>query len=210
LNTVSDTNKRRRAAEDGRGRFVVIVGPDGVGKTTVARALIAGAGGLTGYFHYRPNVFRPMLAAPPKSMDPAIDKGSPDGSRPLGWVRIIRNLVRFWAGYLVRVRPALSAGRLVVADRWAYGYLVQPAALKFYGPAWLARLVLRLLPQPDLVANLTAPVEVIRSRKQELTPTEISAELTEWSHLPARHLRSFDTQGPPDQVATQILQELGR
>jgi thymidylate kinase len=119
-------------------------------------------------------------------------------------------VIRFWTGYLVRVQPALSAGRLVVADRWAYGYLVQPAALRFYGPVWLARLVLRLLPQPDLVANLTAPADVIRSRKQELTSSEISAELAEWSDLPARRLRPFDTQGPPDQVAAQILEELGR
>jgi thymidylate kinase len=203
---MDDTNMK--VLQGRRGRFVVIVGPDGVGKTSVARALIAAVGGPTNYFHFLPVLSSPMLAAPPESMDPANDKGSPDGSRFLGWARILRNLVRFWAGYLLRVRPAISAGRLVVADRWAYGYLVQPVALKFYGPVWLARLVVRLLPQPDLVANLTAPVAVIRSRKQELTSEEISAELSEWHALPCRHLRSFDTQASPDQVAAQIHQEL--
>jgi hypothetical protein len=176
----------------------------------VARALIAAAGPPTGYFHFRPVVFSPMLDAPPESMDPAIDKGSSEGSRLLGWVRIGRNLVRFWAGYLMRVRPAVARGSLVIGDRWAYGYLVQPAALKFYGPAWLARLAVRLLPEPDLVANLIAPVDVVRNRKQELTVAEISAELTAWRRLPARHLRDFDTQGRPDQIAARILEELGR
>ena len=207
---MGDENWKRTSLGGLRGRFVVIVGPDGVGKTTVARALVSAVGGPTGYFHFRPFVFRPMLSAPPDSMEPAVDKGSPDGSRLLGWVRIVRNLIRFWVGYLARVRPAVAAGRLVVGDRWAYGYLVQPAALKFYGPEWLARLAVRLLPEPDLVANLTAPEEIVRRRKQELTSAEIAAELSAWSALPACRLRSFDTQGPPGEVATQILRELER
>jgi thymidylate kinase len=193
-----------------RGRFVVIVGPDGVGKTTVARALVTAAAGPTNYFHFRPLVFTRMLAAPPDSMEPAAGKGSPNGSQVLGWMRITRNLFRFWSGYLGRVRPALRAGGLVIGDRWAYGYLVQPAALKFYGPRWLARFVLWLLPEPDLVASLTAPVEVIRRRKRELTSSQITDELAAWRALPARHLRSFDTERPPDEVAEEILRELSQ
>jgi energy-coupling factor transporter ATP-binding protein EcfA2 len=206
---MSDRHRPEQETGPRQGRFVVIVGPDGVGKTTVARALVAAAGPPTGYFHFRPLVFSPILDAPPASMDPAIDKGSSAGSRLLGWIRIGRNLVRFWAGYLLRVRPAIAGGALVIGDRWAYGYLVQPAALKFYGPTWLARLALRLLPEPDLVANLTAPVDVVRDRKQELSPAEISAELGAWTRIPARHLRGFDTQGRPDEIAARILQELG-
>ena len=190
------------------GRFVVLVGPDGVGKTTIARALAAASEQTASYFHFRPLVFTQLLAAPPDSMDPAIDKGPQRGSRLLGWIRILRNLIRFWAGYLLRVRPALADGHLVIGDRWAYGYLVQPAALKFYGPRWMALLLLKLLPQPDLVASLTAPVEVIRQRKQELTASEISAELSAWRALPAARLRLFDTVRPPHEVANAILAEL--
>jgi hypothetical protein len=143
-------------------------------------------------------------------MAPAVDKGSPGGAVLLGWVRLLRNLVRFWAGYLVSVRPAVRNGSLVVGDRWAYGYVVQPLALKFYGPPGLARLAVRLLPQPNLVANLTAPVETIHARKQELTPGEIEAELEMWATLPARNVKSFDTQGSPDQIVAEILGELNQ
>jgi energy-coupling factor transporter ATP-binding protein EcfA2 len=191
-----------------KGQFVVLVGPDGVGKTTVAKALVALFGGDTQYFHFRPLVLSPMLDAPPRSMDPAPDKGSPEGSHVLGWIRIARNLVRFWAGYLFRVRPAVKAGMLVIGDRWAYGYLVQPAALKFYGPRRLAGLVIKLLPQPDLVANLTARTEVIHRRKQELSEAEIAAELAAWSQLHLPRMHSFSTEGPPEEIAANILKAM--
>ena len=96
------------------GRFVVIVGPDGVGKSTVARVLLRTVDQPTGYFHFRPPMSRDLPAGPPEEMDPAIDKGSPGGSMVMGWVRLLRNLVRFWVGYLVSVRPAVRSGSLVV------------------------------------------------------------------------------------------------
>jgi len=123
----------------------------------------------------------------------------------LGVVRISRNYIRFWLGYLFKVRPALGRGSLVIADRWAYGYIVQPHALKFFGPRWLARSVVASLPSPDLVANLTAPPELIHQRKQELTVEQIEAELAAWASIPARSLVSFDTQTTPDVIAARII-----
>ena len=145
---------------------MVVVGPDGVGKTTIARALINQFEGSTGYFHFRPPVQGGLRKAPPHQSTPPPGKGAPRGSIMLGWVRLAFNVLRFWVGYGVSVRPAVRRGELIVADRWAYGYVAQPAALRFYGPEWLARLALRLLPQPDLVVNLTAPPAVIRARNR--------------------------------------------
>jgi hypothetical protein len=189
------------------GVFVVLVGPDGVGKTSVARALCELAEPSTAYFHFRPPVLRSMAPAPPDVSAPPPAKAPLTGSHLLGWLRLARNLVWFWAAYLVTVLPALRAGRLVVGDRWAYGYLVQPFALKYYGPAWLAFLVVRLFPRPDLVANLSAPPEVIRRRKQELSAQQIEAELGAWSVLPAQ-LRTYDAGGAPEEAARAILEDV--
>ncbi|NIA25555.1 MAG: hypothetical protein GWP04_08280 [Gammaproteobacteria bacterium] len=199
----ADPQRRHR-----RGRFVVLVGPDGVGKTTVARHLLRLAEGSTAYFHFRPLILTPMAAGPPEAMEAARDKGSVRGSMVLGWVRIIRNLLRFWVGYVFRVRPALARGTLVVGDRWAYGYLVQPAALKFYGPPWVARWILALFPRPDLVANLAAPAEVIHVRKTELSLEQIEGELEGWAQLPVVKLRTIDAGQTPDQAATAIMKAL--
>ena len=192
-----------------RGPFIAVVGPDGVGKTSVCRALADLYGGETAYLHFRPPTSGRLPTGPPEFSVPPPDKGPDSGSRVAGWLRLARNVVRFWIGYLATIRPALQRGALVVADRWAYGYVAQPRALKYFGPEALARLAIRLLPRPDLVANLTAPPEVIHERKQELTLDEISAELETWATIPARRLTPIDTTDAPPVVARRILEALG-
>jgi thymidylate kinase len=123
----------------------------------------------------------------------------------LGWIRLVRNAIRCWAGYLKSVRPALKRGLLIVGDRWMYGYIVQPDAMKFHGPDRLARAVLRLLPRPDLIVNLTAPPNVIRARKQELTLSQIEQELVAWTSLRMPNLKTLDATRSPQDIALEIL-----
>jgi len=77
--------------------------------------------------------------------------------------------------------------------------------LKFHGPEWLARAVVRLLPRPDLIVNLTAPPRVIRERKQELTLSQIEHELRAWSSLRVPNLQTLDATQRPDDIAGEIL-----
>ena len=187
-----------------RGHLIILVGPDGVGKTTVARALITQHGPPAAYFHFLPPIFGRLPSAPdPASAPPP--KGGSGNSRVLGWIRILRNAARCWVSYLRTVRPALKSGWLVVGDRWMYGYLVQPHSLKFGGPDLLARAVVRLLPRPHLIVNLTAPADLIRVRKQELTLSQIERELRAWSSLRLPNFQTFDATRPPHAIAEEIL-----
>jgi hypothetical protein len=86
-----------------------------------------------------------------------------------------------------------------------YGYVIQPDALKFYGPDQLARAVLRMLPRPHLIVNLTAPPSVIRERKQELTVAQIEQELLAWSSLRMPNVQTVDATRSPQDVALEIL-----
>src|SRR5262245_22717613 len=114
------------------GRFVVLVGPDGVGKTAVARALLAHHQGPAAYFHFLPPLRGPLARSPgPESTPPP--KPGARGSAVLGWLRILRNAARCWIGYIRTVRPALQHTSLIVGDRWLYGYVAQPNTLRFYG-----------------------------------------------------------------------------
>ena len=187
------------------GTFIVIVGPDGVGKTTVARAIIDKHRGPSAYFHFLPT------GAGGLSPRPGADVPQPPrlehrGIAILGWLRLARNVVRWWIGFVLRVRPALRRVCLVISDRWLYGYLVQPSALKFYGPHRVALAAFRVLSRPDLVVNLTAVPDIIRQRKQELTLAQIQAELVRWSRLPVPRLETFDAGDPPARIAQRVLE----
>jgi thymidylate kinase len=145
-----------------------------------------------------------MNALPPERSIPPPSKGSKEGSLVLGWIRLARNFAWFWLAYLVRVLPATNAGTLVIGDRWAYGYLAQPYALKYYGPPWLAQLAIRAMPQPDIVVNLAAAPAVIHDRKPELEPDEIESELRAWVRVPARHVWTIDASEAPETVAANV------
>lgn len=186
------------------GYFIVLVGPDGVGKTEVARALLRRRGGR--YFHFRPPIrVSGLLETPPSDAQP---KTNHTGRFPLGALRLLRNFVLFWSGYLASVVPTIRDGVDVIGDRWAYGYLVQPDALRFSGPHWLAELAIRALPQPDVVVNLTATAETVVGRKPELTLDQIDRELEAWSTLPVKRLVSVDAEPPVDIVVDRLIEEV--
>jgi thymidylate kinase len=189
---------------NGSGRFVVLVGPDGVGKTAVARALLEHHRGPAAYFHFLPPLSGP-LARDPGPAAPPLPKAAAGGSAVLGWFRIFRNAARCWAGYLRTVRPALKRSWLVVGDRWMYGYVAQPDALRFHGPDFLARAIVGLLPRPHLIVNLTAPPHVIRERKHELTLSQIEKELLAWSSLGVANFQTLDATRLPRDIASEIL-----
>lgn len=190
------------------GRFVVLVGPDGVGKTTVARLLIQRFPGTTGYVYFRPPLKGPLPSRPPHGPSPRGVKDKPQQPVIVGWLRLLKNLIWFWVGYLRVIRPAIRSGALVVGDRWGYGYAGQPGPLRFYGPPVISRLAVRLMPRPHLVANLSAPPSIIIHRKDELSLQQAANELLVWASLPVRQLWTYDATLTPDEVASSIEESL--
>lgn len=186
-----------------RGSFVVVVGPDGVGKTTLAAEIITRLGDKSAYFHFIPSPLRPLSAQPPEA-GALTAKSQGSGGRTLGILRVVRNIIRAWMGYAMAIRPAIRRGTTVVGDRWIYGYLAQPRPLEFYGPTWIARAALRLAPRPDLVVLLEAPGEVVHSRKPELTAPQVESEVLRWRRAVPTALR-LDATRPPGELVDVVL-----
>jgi thymidylate kinase len=144
----------------------------------------------------------------PPQHDPPHAKDPGPVFTPMGWLRLARNVASSWVGYLTAIRPSTSRGDLVVGDRWLYGYLVQPRPLRYGGPVWLARLAIALLPSPHLVVNLSAPVDVIRARKGELSREDIRLELNAWQHIPVANLVTVDMSSELEAVTRAVLLHL--
>lgn len=201
--------------------FIALVGPDGAGKTTIARALQDRAA-LDGvgfrYQHWAPTrASRPVSAVPPTTNVPPklVHDSSPStGARLVSVGRLGRNLVRFWIGYLRWIRPLLRAPSptVIVADRWMYNYVGQPYSVAYYGPQYLARLAMRLAPRPHLIAILIAPGAVVAERKSELTEAEADREALRWTSIAARWWPAvvFDATRPPHELARDIMMRVIR
>ena len=172
-----------------RGLLVALVGPDGVGKTTLAGALKADWGSVfrdVVYFHFRPPLMR------------SLDINLPEGgevqlrdlclnptfvAQMLSPARLLVSIARFNLGYWLRIFPALLRQKLVIADRYFYSYLLFPESVRYYGPHWLAQCLARLFPKPNLVFAFYAPPDVIRSRKSELPEWAIRKQLAGLSSI---------------------------
>jgi thymidylate kinase len=189
------------------GLFVVVMGPDGVGKSTLIEHLlqeVAPAFRRRRVFHWRP-----MLLWRRKTVR---DSTQPHSHPPnAGWwsiARLFAHLLDYWLGYWLLIRPLLARSSLVVFDRYFHDLLADPRRYRFGGPLWLARSLTRLIPKPDLLFILDAPVQVILSRKREVPPDEVLSQKRIYLQF-ARSLRYgqvIHSAAPLAQVVAEVGQ----
>lgn len=179
------------------GVMLVLMGPDGCGKSTIGAQLKVTLASLyaeekTRHFHWRPGLLRPpraWLSGPQKA--PATEvEALPQGKAPYGKAVSFLRFLYFWADFVVGVpvrwRPVVAVNGLVVVDRYFFDFLVDPLRYRLNLPAGLVRLLGRfLVPSPDLVVILDAPEDTLLARKQELPRAELSRQRAAYRQLPA-------------------------
>ncbi|HYZ13522.1 MAG TPA: hypothetical protein VFA08_07950 [Actinomycetota bacterium] len=196
------------------GFTVLIVGPDGVGKSTLAERLpndCAGPFRRSMHLHWRPGVL-PSLArlAGLQEREPT----DPHGLHRRGPLLSSAALAYYWADFLIgnwfRVAPTRVRSGLVVMERGWWDMAVDPTRYRMQVPAQLVRLLGHLLPRPDLVLVLTAPERLVSERKRELSPEEIRRQTDAWKvALPRRFERTeIDGSASMDDVAARARDEI--
>ena len=192
--------------------FVAVMGPDGSGKSSVIaeymRAVSPAFAG-TACFHLRPRLLRGSSAA-------GTDNTDPHGQIPRGALMSAAKLLFLWAdyllGYCLRVRPLLVRSTLVVFDRYYQDLLIDARRFRYGGPRWLARLVAKLIPMPDLMLVLDAPAHLLQARKQEVSAQESARQAEAYravANSPALrgHAVLVDAARPLEQVVHQCVDE---
>lgn len=155
------------------GFMVVLLGPDGSGKTTLTTNLQLGLAPTYGafrYFHLRPDLLRRNT----------ISVNSNPHARPCmgifaSLVKLLYLLFDHIVGYQLLVRPRLVRSDLVLFDRYYTDVGIDPRRFRVGAPVWAIKLLGHFAPHPDLFIVLDAPESLIHSRKPELSNDELRA-----------------------------------
>lgn len=190
------------------GLFCVILGPDGVGKSTTIEYLQRELRILFGPCRkqrWRPGVIRKVKADGLSRM--------PHAKRLRGGITSVLALlgfaVDFAVGYEIWTRPAMARSEAILFDRYFHDLLIDPKRYRYGGPMWLARLIARVIPPRNaLFIILDADDQVILSRKQELPADELRRQRAAYATFGAHATNAMvvRTEKPVEEIVAEIIE----
>jgi thymidylate kinase len=184
---------RVRPAE-GRGLTVALLGPDGVGKSTLLAGLAADY----------PSPVRQIYMG----MWQGVDRPGYTRLHAVGAI-LLRPLWVWWR--VARGAVHVRRGRIVVFDRYTYDALLPVTG------SWRALkrpyfwVLAHLAPRPDLVLILDLPGEVAFARKGESTPEALEAVRQGFLALvPRLRAEVVDASAPAEEVRADVVARIRR
>lgn len=189
--------------------MLIIAGPDGTGKSTLWLALADadGIGPPLWHLHHR---FRVLPGRANLEVDVTRPHAQHPYPVPLSWLKILYLFVDYVLGWQLRVRPFVAGGGWVVLERGWWDLAVDQRRYRLQRARGFIKALGRLLPRPDLVVVLVAPVDVLTNRKAELPAAELERQLAAWhTVLPRRVRRRYiDAAAPASEVVGEVLAEI--
>ena len=198
------------------GLSVLLVGPDGTGKSTLAARLPQATGDMFrrhASSHWRPGVLpRPAAVLGRGPSDP----NRPHARAPFGRLPSLALLGYYWldfvVGGLVLDLPMRARSGLLVRERGWWDLAVDPRRYRLQVASRLAKTLGLLVPQPDLVIVLHGDPDVLHGRKPELDRLEIERQLVAWraalpEGVPAIRI---DVSRSPDDVVDDAVKAVTR
>ena len=196
--------------DGGRGAVLSVVGPDGVGKTTLIEALLEDPLGGVPVMNIRNVGILPRRTAVDVPVtEPHRD---PPYSTPLSLAKLGYVFVDYVLGWYLRVARFVRRGGWVVIQRGWWDMAVDPRRYRLNVPGRLLSLLARVLPGPDLILVLDAAPEVVFARKTELSLEELARQQKAWRDLlpPGQGRVHLDASRPVEEVIEQARRQLRR
>jgi thymidylate kinase len=196
--------KRRYAYN---GLFISILGPDGVGKSTVIEFLKGNHLFKNVDFHYLLPCFmeryKKNKASEGVNTDP---HGKPMKGKVFSILKQLIWLYEYIFGYFNIVRPRLEGNELVVFDRYYTDMSIDPIRYRYSGPIWLLNLCDKVIPSPDLIVVLYAETQTIQDRKSEVSFEETSNQLLRYKRYSERTSNCFSisTERSTEAVSSEL------
>jgi hypothetical protein len=175
-----------------RGLVVLVAGPDGAGKSSVARRIVDElAGEVTRVVHTH---WRPGLLPHPRALvggRGAGDSARPHARAPHGAVLSLGLLGYYWLDFFVggwlRQRATTRRGGLIVVERGWWDIGIDGRRYRLSVPPAIVRALGRLLPRPDLALVLHGDPRAVALRKGELVTAEVERQNALWRKVRAGH-----------------------
>jgi len=169
------------------------------------------------YSHVRPGWLPPLsslLAIATGGRTGTYDSGDrigPSPSTELPVLRVFANVCYYWTEFMAAhatIRRAKSKGHLIIYDRYFFEYFIQIGYRRI--SRGLLRILVKLVPQPDLVVYLRNSPAVIRRRKAELTEDVIRYQSQMCERVIADHANGVvvDTDKPIDSVVEEVVDHI--
>ncbi|HWB87792.1 MAG TPA: hypothetical protein VG872_01115 [Acidimicrobiia bacterium] len=194
----------------GRGMYLMLVGPDGVGKTTLRQTLTRSlaeehrvwSGRLSG----------PFTGSRRRRAEPGRTRAGAGRWWIPSWVKVLYLYLDAWSRWMTWTRRWIEGGGWVVTERGWWDIAVYPERYRVRRVGRLHRALGALPPHPDLILVLETDPGTVLARKDELSPDEIRRQAELWrSVLPRHQPRLYlDASEPVDTLTELALAAIER
>ena len=189
-----------------KGLFLVVAGPDGVGKSTLRE-------GLAESLRRHHPVWSGRLSGPLSEFRRGTRPGE-SRTRPviagggISTVRIVYLFVDALLRWLTWTRSWLKRGGWVITERGWWDIAVYPSRYRIGRAGRVHRALGMVGPRPDLILVMETAAEEVHSRKDELSESEIRYQTDLWrSVIPKNQPRVFlDASLPPRALVQRALE----